>query len=199
MSVQKNPAKRVFDGFIGGVRACAINAKAFFFQTAPSAAMRCGFTLIELLVVVLILGILAAMALPQYQKAVAKSRFAEALLNLRAVAQAAQVCHLEKGDWCSFEDMSITFPDDKSSGLVGWETMTRTQNNFIYIIGLGEDCNGNKNLARVQYQKEDVCICYGENGELVLAQDVGNGDTPSFDYAKLLNLPDVGYDGCCCK
>ena len=56
-----------------------------------------GFTLIELLVVVLIIGILAAIAVPQYQKAVIKSRVAEGLVNLRAIGDAVKLCHLEHG------------------------------------------------------------------------------------------------------
>ena len=47
-----------------------------------------GFTLIELLVVVLIIGILAAMAMPQYFKAVERSRATEAVALMDSVAKA---------------------------------------------------------------------------------------------------------------
>jgi len=44
-----------------------------------------GFTLLELLIVVIIIGILASMAIPQYQKIIRKSKAAEALTNLAAL------------------------------------------------------------------------------------------------------------------
>ena len=59
--------------------------------------MKKGFTLIELLVVVLIIGILAAIAFPQYQKAVDKSRAAKIWPVLKTYMNAMDTCLLEKG------------------------------------------------------------------------------------------------------
>lgn len=64
-----------------------------------------GFTLIELLVVVLIIGILAAVAVPQYTKAVEKSRAAEALTMVSAIARGNEVYKMATGQYTS--DISV--------------------------------------------------------------------------------------------
>ncbi|WP_428050006.1 type IV pilin protein [Candidatus Avelusimicrobium caledoniensis] len=70
-----------------------------------------GFTLIELLVVVLIIGILAAVALPQYQKAVEKSKATQAITLLKSVYQAAEAYQLANGNWPdSFDELSVDIP-----------------------------------------------------------------------------------------
>ena len=65
-----------------------------------------GFTLIEILVVVLIIGILAAIALPKYQLAVEKSRMQEALVNLKTIAQANDVFFMINGRYANANEIS---------------------------------------------------------------------------------------------
>ncbi len=82
-----------------------------------------GFTLIELLVVVLIIGILASVALPQYEKAVAKARAANAYQIIKSINDAQKIANLEKGTTdvvYPFDELSVSFTDTNGNTATGY-------------------------------------------------------------------------------
>ncbi len=81
------------------------------------------FTLIELLVVVLIIGILAAVAVPQYRIAVAKSRYATLKDLAESIRQAEEIYYLANGEYVSnFEALDIQMPGGKKNNSSNYYT-----------------------------------------------------------------------------
>ena len=92
--------------------------------------MKKGFTLIELLVVVLIIGILASIALPQYTKAVEKSRATEAIQLLGNLANAEWIYYMQNSSFTN--DLSVL--DIALPGVSSTTTTTSNSKNFQIVV-----------------------------------------------------------------
>ena len=105
------------------------------------------FTLIELLVVILIIGILAAIAVPQYQKAVAKAELAQIISAVKSLKRAQEVYFLSKGEYAnSINLLDISINDENTSC-----QLTTGQYNYVQCY--------NKNFSLVAYVNKPAIEC----------------------------------------
>ena len=124
-----------------------------------------GFTLIELLVVVLIIGILSAIALPQYQMAVTKSRVATMLPLMRRWYDAMAMYKVENGYYCAdgcpgSAELGVSWPADWecTGGIGNRECWNDQWYCFANEESLGDvhcDMNWLESTPRIQMSQPD--------------------------------------------
>ena len=118
------------------------------------------FTLVELLVVVLIIGILAAIAVPQYQKAVAKALLHQGVSLVESLYQAQQAYALAHGDFATDIDaLDLSLPINESCEKADSAHSSGYTCDFG-IVNLGVRKKAivfvSQNLAYLHFYKEDV-------------------------------------------
>ena len=108
------------------------------YQKNLPAGKKAGFTLIDLFCVVLIIGILAAVALPKYQVAVAKARFTELITMARAVKNAQEIYYMANGSYATaMDELDISFPTLKE----GQSIILLNGGNRVAVVDLKRLCN----------------------------------------------------------
>ena len=115
--------------------------------------MKPGFTLMEILIVVLIVAILAAVAVPQYQKAVLKSRYSALMPIGKAMADSNEIYYMDKGEYAAspaqldVAGQEEVYPD-------GTEITLNSDDNYSYV--LVANASGVPNANYVVYQKHST-------------------------------------------
>ncbi len=134
------------------------------------------FTLIELLVVVLIIGILAVVALPQYQLAVAKSRIMGHFPLVKNLIESEKVYFLANGRYTyDFNDLDTEISSVCSASAGTNEVFSCPHNLGFMLSPQGQSYDGNTNQVLLRYCTQPWCTISSGNTIAVLSFDTPTG------------------------
>ena len=155
-----------------------------------------GFTLIELLVAVLIIAILTAIAVPQYQKAIMKTKYTTARHYAKIMGRAVDFYHDATGGWPTrIDQLDVDLPGEHYWGT--YIFFKDIESCYIWYDGNGNNgyigCGISDLTHRYRFQQEpktEVCkatktnklaneICQAETGKKI---PDSSGDINTYNY-----------------
>lgn len=154
-----------------------------------------GFTLIELMIVVAIIGILAAIAIPNFLKYQAKSKQSEAKVNLGAIGTSAESYRAEKDTYMMANAVTVGNIANKGAGIndIGWAPQGNTR--YAYAYGTHAATTGGEllfdALDTTVAQSSDVGTAFANTSAFhaVASGDIGHGgDSDQWTYTQLRAL-----------
>ena len=134
-----------------------------------------GLTLLELLITVVIVGILAAVALPSFSKAVEKAKVKDAQTALAAIASAERVYRLDQGGFGNLANLTAnnyTSDPDSNNQNANW--------NFA-VAGAGAAFTATATRTGGGYNGNTIIADEAYTGNAVYGGKIYNGNHPLRD------------------